>query len=46
MTYFLTLEDVTELGIVMMLEEGADLLIADAGLLESALMRPQAQRVR
>jgi death-on-curing protein len=41
-TYFLTLEDVTELGITMMVEEGADFLIADAGLLDSALMRPQA----
>ncbi len=42
MTYFLTLEDVTELGIVMMAEEGEDFLITDAGLLDSALMRPQA----
>ena len=42
MTYFLTLEDVTELGIAMMAEEDADFLIADAGLLDSALMRPQA----
>lgn len=42
MTYFLTLEDVTELGIVMMAEEGADFLIADVGLLDSALMRPRA----
>ena len=42
MTYYLTLEDVTELGIAMMAEEGADFLIADAGLLDSALMRPQA----
>lgn len=42
MTYFLTLEDVTELGIAMMVEEGANFLIADAGLLDSALMRPQA----
>lgn len=31
MTYFLTLEDVTELGIAMMAEEDADFLIADAG---------------
>ncbi len=42
MTYFLTLEDVTELGIAVMAEEGADFLISDAGLLDSALMRPQA----
>lgn len=42
MTYFLTLEDVTELGIAMMVEEGANFLIADAGLLDSALMRPQS----
>ncbi len=42
MTYFLTLEDVTELGIALMAEEGAVLLIADAGLLDSVLMRPQA----
>lgn len=42
MTYFLTLEDVTELGIAMMAEEDAELLITDAGLLDSALMRPQA----
>lgn len=42
MTYFLTLEDVTELGIALMAEEDTDFLIADAGLLDSALMRPQA----
>ena len=42
MTYFLTLEDVTELGIALMAEEGENFLIADAGLLDSALMRPQA----
>lgn len=42
MTYYLTLEDVTELGIVLMAQEGEDFLIADAGLLDSALMRPQA----
>lgn len=42
MTYFLTLEDVTELGIAMMAEEGEDFLITDAGLLDSALVRPQA----
>lgn len=41
MTYFLTLEDVTELGIAMLAEEGQEFLIADAGLLGSALMRPQ-----
>jgi death-on-curing protein len=41
-TYFLTLEDVTELGIALMAEEDTDFLIADAGLLDSALMRPQA----
>ncbi|GAB3767616.1 type II toxin-antitoxin system death-on-curing family toxin [Microlunatus parietis] len=42
MTYFLTLEDVTDLGIAMMAEEGEDFLIADPGLLESALARPRA----
>lgn len=42
MTCFLTLEDVTELGIAMMAEEGEDFLIADPGLLESALARPRA----
>lgn len=42
MTYFLTLEDVTELGIALLAEEGEDLVIADAGLLDSALKRPQA----
>ena len=42
MTYFLTLDDVTELGIAMLAEEGEDFLITDAGLLDSALMRPQA----
>lgn len=42
MTYFLTLEDVTELGIAMMAEEGEDFLIADPGLLESSLARPRA----
>jgi death-on-curing protein len=41
-TYYLTLEDVTELGIAMMAVESEDFLIADAGLLDSALMRPQA----
>jgi len=41
-TYFLTLEDVTELGIAMLAREGEDFLIADAGLLDSGLMRPQA----
>ena len=41
MTYFLTLEDVTELGIAMLAEEGEEFLIADVGLLDSALMRPQ-----
>lgn len=42
MTYFLTLEDVTELGIVLMREEGEEFMISDVGLLDSALMRPQA----
>lgn len=42
MTYFLTLEDVTEFGIAMMAEEREEFLIADAGLLDSALMRPRA----
>lgn len=42
MTYFLTLDDVAELGIAMLAEEGERFLIADAGLLDSALMRPQA----
>lgn len=42
MTYFLTLEDVTELGVAMMAQEREEFLIADAGLLDSALMRPQA----
>ena len=42
MTYFLTLEDVTELGIAMMAEESEEFLIADAGLLDSALARPRA----
>lgn len=42
MTYFLTLEDVTELGIAMMAGEGEDFLIADPGLLDSALARPRA----
>jgi len=41
-TYFLTLDDVTELGIAMLAEEGQEFLIADVGLLDSALMRPQA----
>lgn len=42
MTYFLTLEDVTELGIAMMAEESEEFLIADAGLSDSALTRPRA----
>lgn len=42
MTYFLTLEDVAELGIAMMAEENEEFLIADAGLLDSALARPRA----
>lgn len=42
MTYFLTPEDVTELGIAMMAQEREEFLIADVGLLDSALMRPQA----
>ena len=42
MTYFLTAEDVTELGIALMAEEGENFLIADAGLLACALMRPRA----
>jgi death on curing protein len=41
-TYFLTLEDVAELGIAMMAEESEEFLIADAGLLDSALARPRA----
>ena len=42
MTYFLSLEDVTELGILMMAQEGQEFLIGDAGLLDSALKRAQA----
>jgi death-on-curing protein len=40
-TYYLTLEDFTELAIVVLAEEGEELLIRDAGLLQSALARPQ-----
>ncbi len=42
MTYYLTLEDVTELGIAVLAAEGQEFLVADAGLLQSALARPQA----
>lgn len=42
MTYFLNLEDVTELGILLMAQQGQDFMISDAGLLDSALQRPQA----
>lgn len=42
MTYFLNLEDVTELGILLMAQQGQGFLISDAGLLDSALQRPQA----
>lgn len=42
MTYFLYLEDVAELGIAMMAQENQEFLIGDAGLLDSALKRPQA----
>ena len=41
MTYFLTLDDVTALGVAMMAQEGEEFLIADLGLLGAALMRPQ-----
>lgn len=41
MTYFLDLEDVAELGIAMMAQEDQEFLISDAGLLDSALMRPR-----
>jgi len=40
-TYYLTLEDFTELAIAVLAEEGEELLIRDAGLLQSALTRPQ-----
>lgn len=42
MTYFLTLDDITELGIATLAREGQQFVIADVGLLESALARPQA----
>jgi death on curing protein len=41
-TYFLTLEDITELGIAVLAAEGHQFLVADAGLLQSALARPRA----
>ena len=42
MTRYLDLEDVTALGIALLAREGAEFLIADVGLLESALARPHA----
>jgi death-on-curing protein len=41
-TYYLTLEDITELGIAVLAAENQEFLVADAGLLQSALARPQA----
>jgi death-on-curing protein len=41
-TYYLTLEDITALGIAVLAVEDQDLQIADVGLLQSALARPQA----
>lgn len=41
MTYSLTLEDITELGIAVLAAENHEFLIADVGLLQSALARPQ-----
>lgn len=42
MTYHLTLEDITELGIAVLAANGQEFRVADAGLLQSALARPQA----
>jgi death-on-curing protein len=41
-TYYLTLEDITELGLAVLAAEGEEFLVADPGLLQSALARPQA----
>jgi death-on-curing protein len=41
-TYYLTLEDITELGIAVLAAEEQEFMVADAGLLQSALARPQA----
>jgi death-on-curing protein len=41
-TYYLTLEDVTELGIAVLAAERQEFLIPDPGLLQAALTRPQA----
>ena len=42
MIYYLTLEDIAELGIAVMAAEGQEFLVGDVGLLQSALARPQA----
>ena len=42
MTYYLTLEDITELGVAVLAVEDQEVLVADVGLLQSALARPQA----
>ncbi|MFL6162396.1 MAG: type II toxin-antitoxin system death-on-curing family toxin [Jatrophihabitantaceae bacterium] len=41
MTYYLTLEDFTELARAVLAREGEKLLIRDVGLLQSALARPR-----
>jgi death-on-curing protein len=40
-TYYLTLEDVTELALMVLAAESETLQIRDAGLLQSALARPR-----
>jgi death-on-curing protein len=40
-TYFLTLDDIAELGAATLAREGQQFVIADVGLLQSALARPQ-----
>jgi death-on-curing protein len=40
-TYYLTLEDFTELGVAVLAAERGEFLIGDTGLLQSALARPQ-----
>jgi death-on-curing protein len=40
-TYYLTLEDFTELGVAVLAAERGEFLIGDIGLLQSALSRPQ-----
>lgn len=41
MTYYLTLDDITTLGVAVLAQEHQEFLIADVGLLQSALARPQ-----